>query len=473
MAYSRTLLPLMAILLSSCVAGPDHQAPETALPSKYSEAKAQEIGDVRFNRWWESFHDKHLTALVEQGTSQNLDVLQAMERIQAAQANVIAAGAGRLPQVDAGADATVAGTDGSFLRKGTSTKTASANIGASWLLDLFGEYRRSVESANASLDAAYDDVGVARLAYLSDLAASYIDARFYQEALVQTRISLASRRETLKLTEDTRKAGSASNLDVVQAEGLVNQTLAELPPLEAGFHQAANHVATVLGLPAASITDSLVKGATQPVARYSTKTGVPADLIRNRPDIRKAERLLAAATADIGVAEAQLYPSITLDGTISAGRLVTNTASGGLTGWSFGPAINVPIFNGGALKANVEIAKSASAQQYLAWKQTVLNAVEEVENALVALHRDAQTAAAQRRVVQSYEQALSLARETYRGGATTLLDVLDAERNVSIGRLSLAQAIRKLALDYVALNVAIGSGSEVPPDTAATPPAKS
>ncbi|MCV9999557.1 efflux transporter outer membrane subunit [Pararhizobium sp. YC-54] len=473
MAYSRTLLPLMAILLSSCVAGPDHQPPETALPSKYSDAKAQEIGDVRFNRWWESFHDKRLTALVEQGTSQNLDVLQAMERIQAAQANVITAGAGRLPQVDAGAEATLAGTDGSFLRNGTSTKTASANIGASWLLDLFGEYRRSVESANASLDAAYNDVGVARLAYLSDLAASYIDARFYQEALVQTRISLASRRETLKLTEDTRQAGSASSLDVVQAEGLVNQTLAELPPLETGFHQAANHIATVLGLPAASITDSLVKGAAQPVARYSTKTGVPADLIRNRPDIRKAERLLATATAEIGVAEAQLYPSITLGGTISGGRLVTNTASGGLTGWSFGPALNVPIFNGGALKANVEIAKSAAAQQYLAWKQTVLNAVEEVENALVALHRDAQTAAAQRRVVQSYEQALSLARESYRGGATTLLDVLDAERNVSIGRLSLAQAIRKLALDYVALNVAIGSGSEVSPDTAATPPAKS
>ncbi len=473
MGYLKTLLPSMVILLSSCVAGPDHQPPETALPLKYSETTAQSNADVGFNRWWESFRDKRLTALVEQGIAQNLDVLQAMERIQAAQSTVVAAGAGRLPQVGAGAQATLAGTDGSFIRNSTSEKTVSANIGTSWLLDLFGEYRRSVESANASLDAAYNDIGVARLAYLSDLAASYIDARFFQEALVQTRISLASRRSTLKLTEDTRQAGSASSLDVVQAEGLVNQTLAELPPLEAGFHRAANHIATLLGLPAASITDSLIKGATQPVAHYSIKTGVPADLIRNRPDIRKAERLLAAATADIGVAEAQLYPSIRLGGTINGGRLVTSTATGGLTGWSFGPEINLPIFNGGALRANVEIAKSVSAQQYLAWKQTVLNAVEEVENALVALRQDAQTAAAQRRVVQSYEQALSLARESYRGGATTILDVLDAERNLSIGRLSLAQAIRNLARDYVTLNVAVGGGSEISSDAARASPAKS
>lgn len=473
MTYAKILLLSMVILISGCVVGPEHQPPQTALPSKFSQSAAEASTHSTFNRWWESFRDVKLNSLIEQGLSQNLDVLQAIERIQAAQANVIVAGAGRLPRVDAGADATLAGTNGSFVGNATSTKTASTTASASWLLDLFGEYRRSVESANASLDAAYNDIGVARLAYLSDLAASYIDARFYQEALAQTRLSLASRRVTLQLTEDTRQAGSASSLDVVQAEGLVNQTLAELPPLETGFHQAANHIATVLGLPASSITGGLLKGASQPVARYSTKTGVPADLIRNRPDIRKAERLLAAATAQIGVAEAQLYPSITLGGTISADRLVTNSGSGGLIGWSFGPAINLPIFSGGALKANVKIAQSVSAQRYLTWKQTVLDAVEEVEDALIALSQHTQTAAAQRRVVRSYEQALSLARESYRGGATTILDVLDAERNVSIGRLALAQTIRNLAQDYVALNVAIGAGSEVTPDVALTPPSKS
>lgn len=182
---------------------------------KYSKTTAQSSADVGFNRWWESFRDKRLTALVEKGIAQNLDVLQAVERIHAAQATVVAAGAGRLPQVGAGAEATLAGTDESFTRNSTSEKAVSANIGTSWLLDLFGEYRRSVESANASLNAAYNDYGVARLVYLSDLAASYIDARFYQEALVQTRISLASRRATLKLTEYTRQAGSAPSLDVV------------------------------------------------------------------------------------------------------------------------------------------------------------------------------------------------------------------------------------------------------------------
>ena len=237
MTYSKLLLPLMLTLLSGCVAGPDHKQPETTLPSRYSQSSSQDSADTSFNRWWESFHDKRLTELVEQGLSQNLDVLQALERIQAANANVVTAGAGRLPQVDASAEATAAGSDGSFLRNSSgagssTTKVASGTIGSSWLLDLFGQYRRAVESANASLDAAYNDVGVARLAYLSDLAGSYIDLRYAQEALAQTRISLASRRSTLKLTEDTRQAGSASSLDVVQAEGLVNQTLAELPPLE-------------------------------------------------------------------------------------------------------------------------------------------------------------------------------------------------------------------------------------------------
>ncbi|MGQ3210786.1 efflux transporter outer membrane subunit [Shinella sp.] len=472
MNFSRTLFPLSMLLLSGCVVGPDYQKPDTALPAKFSESKATSSESVALNPWWESFRDKRLNGLVHQGMAENLTVQQALERITAAEANVIIAGAGALPNVGLSAAGNVSGQDGSYLRRNSITaanpdgsdhsqsKSMNAGLSASWLIDFFGQYRRQREVANASLDAAYDDVGVARLAYLSDLVSSYVSARYFQEALALNRKNLVSRRETLKLTNEIKEAGAASSLDVLQAEGLVNQTLANLPALETGFHQSANHIATLLGVPAATITSSLIKGASQPMPRYSTRTGIPADLIRNRPDIRAAERRLQAATAQIGVAEADLYPSIELGGSIGAARNF-NARVGNLTSWSFGPTLSLPIFNGGALKAQVKIARSDAEQQYLTWKSTVLNAVEEVENAQTALIRDYQTVAAQRKVVDTFDQTLVLARESYRGGASTILDVLDAERNVAESRLALATAIRQLARDYVALNVAIGGGAEI------------
>lgn len=470
MNFTRAFFPLSMILLSGCVVGPDYQKPDAVLPAKFSESKAASAENVTLNPWWESFRDRRLNDLVHQGLAENLSVRQALERITAAEANVVIAGAGALPSLGASAEGNVGGQDGSYLRRTTGndhseTKSISGGLSASWLLDFFGQYRRSKEAATASLDAAYDDVNVARLAYLSDLVSSYVNARYYQEALALNRKNLESRRETLKLTNEIKEAGAASSLDVLQTEGLVNQTLAELPGLETGFHQSANHIATLLGVPASTITASLIKGSAQPMPRYSTRVGIPADLIRNRPDIRAAERRLQAATAEIGVAEAQLYPSIELGGSIGASRNF-NLVTGSVSNWSFGPSLSLPILNGGALKAQVKAARSNAEQQYLTWKSTVLNAVEEVENAQTALIRDGQTVAALRKVVNSYEQTLNLARESYRGGASTILDVLDAERNVASARLSLASAIRQLARDYVALNVAIGGGAEIGAATA-------
>ncbi|MCV9998330.1 efflux transporter outer membrane subunit [Pararhizobium sp. YC-54] len=466
MKIAKVLFPLSLVLLSGCVAGPDYQSPNAALPAKFSEGGHAEADDVTLKPWWEAFRDKKLNSLVAQGMGENLDVQQSLERIVEARANVIVAASGGLPQINANSSASVTGQDGSFRRNSgqsdhTETKTIGGGGDASWLIDLFGQYARAKESANASLDAAYADVNVARLAYLSDLTTSYIEARYNQEAYALQQKSLASRRETLKLTNDIKAAGAASSLDVVQAEGLVNTTLAELPGYQTGFNQAANHIATLLGLPATTVTAGLRNGSFQPTPRYNTKIGIPADLVRNRPDIRRAERLLAAATADIGVAEAQLYPSLSLSGTIDGSRIVASAASGGLGAWSFGPSLNIPIFNGGRLKANVDIAKSGAQQQYLAWKQTVLNAVEEVENSLVALRNNYQTVAALRKVVDSYEEALGLARESYKGGATSLLDVLDAERNLANSRIALAASIRNLSNNYVNLNVAIGGGAAI------------
>lgn len=457
----RVAAPLAMLFLAGCVSGPEHTPPETPLPQKFGEGSTKSAGDVTMAPWWTAFNDRRLDGLVQQGLSQNLDILQAMERITSAEANVVVAGAGALPNLTGSADETVSrtkGTDDYSSRTTDTLSTASGGLNISWLLDLFGQYKRAKESAQASVDAAYASADVARLAYLSDLVTSYINARYYQERLAIARKNIGSRRETLELTKLQLEAGAASRLDVVQAEGLVNSTLSELPGHETNFRKAAHHMATLLGLPASALVSDLQKGAPQPVARRSVNAGVPADLIRNRPDIRQAERNLASAVAEIGVAEAQLYPTITLGGAITPSFLSTKSLAGSVTSWSFGPSLTLPILDGGRLRANVDIANSSAREQYLAWKATVLNAVEEVENALAAVNRDSRTVSALTATVRSYEEALSLSTASYKDGASSLLDVLDAQRSVATAQANLAQAVQQMAADYVALNVAIGGG---------------
>jgi multidrug efflux system outer membrane protein len=466
MISTRAAAPLILLLLSSCTLGPDHTAPQVSLPAKFGEGSTASNGDVSRKDWWTAFSDKRLNGYVADGLSQNLDILQALERINQAQASVITAGAGGLPALDVSADAGRSGTKdiggNAGAASATSARTSvSGGATASWFLDLFGLYRRSKEAALANLDASYASVDVARLSLLSSVASAYIDARYYQELLKISNDNLKSRRETLNLTKLQLDAGAASRLDVVQAEGLVNSTLAAVPGIEASFRVSAHSLATLLAMPAGSLVSELQRGGHQPVARFSTKAGVPADLIRNRPDIRAAERQLASAVASIGVAEAQLYPAITLGGSITPSYLKAGNAEAGLMSWSFGPSLSLPIFDGGALRANVSSSESAARESYLSWKQTVLGAVEEVENALSSYSRDGRTVAAYRQTVKSYQEALELATASYRDGASSLLDVLDAQRQVSDAQQSLAAAVQQMARDYVSLNVAVGGGYAV------------
>lgn len=464
MLFVRVVAPLTTVLLlSGCVLGPDHTAPEIALPGKFAEAGKTSNGDVSQVAWWKAFNDSRLNSYMQQGVGQNLDVLQAMERINQAQANVISAGAGGLPSLDLGASAERSGSKGlgdtPDPNRGANPRTdVAGQLSASWFLDLFGLYRRSKEAAAANLDAAYASVDVARLSLLSQVASAYIDVRYYQERIAIAKANLDSRRETLNLTKLQLDAGAASRLDVVQSEGLVNSTVAEIPGLETQFRRASHRIATLLGMPASSLIPELQRAAHQPTARFNSSAGVPADLIRNRPDIRASERQLAAAMAQIGVAEAQLYPAITLGGSISPSFTKGAGGVSRIFSWSFGPQLSLPIFDGGALKANLSARESEAREAYLAWKQVVLGAVEEVENALAAVNRDRRTVSALQATVKSYEEALQLATASYRDGASSLLDVLDAQRQVSTAQASLAQAVQQVAQDYVSLNVAIGGG---------------
>ena len=451
------------LLLSGCVVGPDYQSPEAQLPAKFSEGSNGSVGDVTDVAWWESFNDSLLTSYVKVGMAQNLDILQALETIAQAESDLVIDTAGAYPQVNLqGADTGSASAgDATTAASRKITNVVSGSIPVSWYLDLFGLYRRAGEAAEAQLDAAYASADVARLTLISSLTDAYIGARLYQERLAIARSNLKSRRETLRLTQFQLDAGAASRLDVVQSEGLVNAQLSSIPTLEAQYRQQVYALSTLMGYPAATLIDEMNKKKPIPVAHAKLSSGVPADLIRNRPDIRQAERQLAAATAAIGVAEAQLYPSISLTGTLSANYSANSLTNGGATSWSFGPTLNLPIFDGGQLRANLSKSESQARQAYLVWRQTVLNAVREVENALAVATRDGRTVAALRASVNSYREALQLSTASYKDGAISLLDVLDAQRSVSDAEASLADAVANSATDFVALNVAIGGGYAV------------
>ncbi|MBB3646380.1 NodT family efflux transporter outer membrane factor (OMF) lipoprotein [Rhizobium sp. BK619] len=464
----------LTLLLTGCVSGPDHVPPQMPLPAKFEEGSNKSNGNVVTAEWWTAYRDKRLDGLVAHGLSENLDVLQALESINAASANVTVAGAGGLPSLTVDASHTLSGEKGRLRTTVGTTNTTGGEASLSWLLDFFGQYRRSRESAIASLGAAYATADNAKLTFLKDLVESYIDARYYQERIALSQASVKSRQQTYELTLLQLKAGAASRLDVVQAEGLVQSTKADIPGLEKSFTESAHHIATLLGMPASSLMGELQKSAGQPVFRGDMRAGIPADLIRNRPDIRKAERDLAAAVADIGAAEAQLYPSISLSGSISPSWVKSSGAKGAsLTSWSFGPSLNLPIFDGGTLRANVDIEKSDAKTQYLAWKAAVLNGVEEVENALTAVRRDTQTLEPLRRQVQTSQESLALSTASYKDGASSLLDVLEAQRSVSDAEASLAATVQQVAKDYVDLYVAIGAGYLEPQQVASKPTAKS
>ncbi|WP_176084851.1 efflux transporter outer membrane subunit [Martelella sp. HB161492] len=464
MLLRRVSVPFVMLLLSGCVVGPDYQKPDMPLPTKFSEGSTKSDGDVTQTAWWTSFNDSQLNAYVDKGLAQNLDILQAVEAIAQAQEGIITATAGAYPSVDLTGSDAVGSSAGEAASTSAHklTNTATGSIPVSWYLDLFGKYKRAGEAAEAQLGQAYASADVARLALISNLVQAYVNARLYQERLQIAKSNLASRRETLKLTQFQLDAGASSRLDVAQSEGLVNAQLSSIPGLEASYRAQVYSLSTLMGLPAATLIDQMNKKKPIPMTSATYASGVPADLIRNRPDIRKAEQALAAATANIGVSEAALYPSITLSGTVTASLSASHLAgSNGLTSWSFGPALSLPIFDGGALRANVRINESQARAAYLAWQQTVLDAISEVETALAKVSRDGRTVSALRATVASYKEALDLSTASYKDGATSLLDVLDAQRSVSSAEADLADAVASMANDYVSLNVAIGGGYAV------------
>jgi multidrug efflux system outer membrane protein len=444
------LMLLTASLLAGCSTLASQQAPSMAMPATYAATAAAKPADNSQTRWWLAFRDKRLDALIAQGLDQNLGIAAAVERINEANAGMISAGATMLP-------AASGSVSGSQRGQGSAEPTSSITYAgsASWVLDLFGQYANARVAAQANLDSAYFSADTARLTFLSELTNAYIDLRYYQESLALTRSSLATRRETLDLTKALLDSGAGSQLDVLQAQSTLDAASLQLPSLELGFVRSVNRLATLTADSAARLEADLQKGAPQPWPRLKVNAGVPADLIRQRPDIQAAERAVIAASAQAGIAEAQMYPSLMLTGSINLTQLA---ASIGTPSWSFGPTLNLPFLDGGRSRANHQAALSRVEQAYIAWQSSVRSAVEQTENALAAVRRDGRAIEGATKVKDSATRQLELARDSYQIGQGLLLDVLNAERALFDARAQLASATQQYAKNFVALNVAIGGG---------------
>ncbi len=457
-------LVVAGTLLAGCAVGPDYAAPGIELPTMWNNAKpprtAPPVADLR--QWWRRFNDPLLSQLIEQAVQSNLSVASAKARIREARATRRQAIGALFPSLEGTGSATrnqvsASSTGGSAV---TSTYNQfQAGFDSTWELDIFGGNRRAVEASSYGVDAAEDDLRSTLLTLIGDVTAYYAEARGYQARIALARRTAASQRETAALTQRKFDAGSSSAVDVAKAAAQAATTEANIPTYQVGYSEAMHRLGVLLGREPTALSQPMGQGGGIPAPRLPLPKGIPADVLVMRPDVRQAERQLAQYTAKIGQAEAALYPSVSLTGSVSTTALkIGDLAKNSTIGWSIGPALSVPIFNGGQLRAAVEISEAERDQYYVAWHAAVLTALEDVENAIVALAQEQLRIRSLTEASRRYRDAARLSRSLYETGSSSFLDVLDAERSLYTAEDSLLQSRVTVATSFIALAKGLGGG---------------
>ncbi|MCB6180241.1 efflux transporter outer membrane subunit [Rhodobacter sp. Har01] len=439
-------------LVAGCAADPGYRAPAFPFLNGYSTVRSGAPVLMENVAWWRGFSDPGLDALVERALAGNLSLALARERVSQAEA-----------QRDTLAGGGSASAEGRYGRRRAAgslgavegRNEAEVTLGLQWLFDPWGARARQAEAADARIDAADAEVDAARLLILYNLANAYVDLCYQRRVLQLLRQQQASRNQTLDLTRTLVEQDAATRLDLVRAEALVAETLARIPPVEAEIRALRNQIAVLTGAMPGAMADLAGGSAGQPVPKLAPDPGIPTDLLRNRPDIRIAERLYYAAVAETGAAEADLYPRLSLGGTISGAVIA---GKGGADSY-FGPSLVLPALPQGPRRAIVEVRRSQARQAHLSWQSTVLGAIAEVETALAQYAGSRAGVAAARRTVQLYREAAELTRDLVRREGATIGELIDAEESIADADLTLAENLRQLGRSYVALNVALGSGN--------------
>lgn len=483
----RSVLALIACAgLAACTVGPNYDRPNLATPNSYGatndkvpqapEAEVAPRGTITtaevplepgaLANWWEQLNDPTLSSLVKEGMAANMDLRLAVERLREARALRGIAAADAYPNVDATAGASRSrgsdNLDGGFPTAGDDVTNFNVGLDASWEIDVFGRVRRSVEAADADIDVSRENMYGVMVAVAAEVADAYVEYRVLARRLEIVKGTIAAQRDTVGLTNTRLDAGIANELEVSQAQAQLASRQAQLPVLQAAQRRAENRLALVLGrapgqpiseLAEPSQLDALPKSMTQ------VPIGMPSELLRRRPDLRQAEREVAAATARVGVATADLYPRFSLTGSFgfSSGE-VGSLLEADSRVWDIGPSMRWSIFNAGRVRANIDAADSRTRQSLLRYERSVLVALREVEDSLVNLAYEQDRQSALARTLESSRRSATLADDRYRGGVGNFLDVLDAQRAAFDAEDQLAASRGDSLRALIALYKALGGG---------------
>jgi multidrug efflux system outer membrane protein len=424
------------------------------MPEEAAQPAAESLGD---QKWWEVFQDQQLQDLIRTALQHNYDVRLAATRILEAQAQVGITRADQLPTISGGVQAVNQRSARTKFFPAFEMSSNQVDLSLAWELDFWGKYRRATESARANLLATQWAREAVISTLVSDVAAAYFQLRELDLELEISRRTLASRRDSLRLTQTLASGGATSMLDVRQAEQLVFTAAETIPDLERRIEQQENFLSTLLGNNPGPITRG-TKLTEQPHAP-EIPAGLPSSLLERRPDIRQAEAQLIAANAQIGVAKAAYFPQINL--TASGGyqsSALTSLFTGPAGEWSFGGSLVQPIFTGGRIRSNAKFTEARQQEAALVYQQTIQQAFRGVSDALVEYRKDREFREQQEQLTFSAQDAARLSETRYRGGATSYLEVLTNETNYFDAELGLAQAQLNELLGLVHIYRNLGGG---------------
>ena len=459
----------LAALTGCATVGPNHQAPTAAVPSQWS-GLSPHGGDLRqLGDWWQRFNDPLLVRLQQVAERDSPSLAAAWANVEGARAALRSASAGALPSVSAAGSVTRARQSGVPI-----ATSSTGSVDASWELDLVGKLRRSVESAQAQTEARGGDWHDARVTLAAEVASTYVEYRACGLLVDVYDKALASTVQTTQATQSLVRAGLSPDTDVALAQATQASTTSALLGQRTQCELLAQSLSNLTGLPDAELRPMLATGTAQahsalPTAPSFAVDRVPADVLRQRPDLAVRERDLAAASAKVGIAMAALYPSLQLGG--SVGLTAVGASSSSL--WSFGPSLSLPVFDGGTRQAAVASARAGHELAYAQWRDAVRNAVTEVEKALLRLADAQQRVVQADRAAQAYRHYLSGAEAERRAGTISLLTFEEARRQSLSAQLDLIGLQRDQVTDWIALYKALGGGWDRTSSTDITPPRSS
>lgn len=459
-------LAVSALILSACrtVVGPDYVGPNPNVPDAWSRAARHDLeGGPSLTGWWKGFNDPALNTLIERARESNPTLRAALAGIAEARAQRGIARSQGLPQAD---------VDAAYTRRRSSetlggpipdnpSSLYSTGFDAGWEIDLFGGIRRSVESTEAKVQAREEDYRDALVTLFAEVALNYVDYRTLEERIAVANRNIASQRDSVKLTQGRLDAGLVPKIDVTQAQTNLSLSEASVPLLRAQLDASKNRLAALTGGFPDSVEGVLSRSRGIPVPSAGYAAGLPADLLRARPDVRRAERELAAQTARIGVAESELYPRLTLFGdfhlqSISSGDVFDSASRS----YAFGPSFRWAIFSAGRIRNQVAAEESRALAALAAYESTVLGAVEEVETSLSAILNERDRLSDLNQAVASSRETVSLIKDNYENGLVSFQNVLDAERTKFGAEDTETFSRGQVSRFYIRLYKALGGGTE-------------